>query len=174
MNIILTGFMATGKSKIGKCLAEKLGYSFTDTDDLIEKREKKTINNIFEQSGEEYFRNLETEVAREVSSFDNIVISTGGGIVLKKENLQVLRSNGIIVNLSADFSVIQERLSLASSTRPLLKNSSTDEILERFEFRKKFYDDCDYKITVSNDKTPEEHAQMIVEKLNNIRTGDLK
>ncbi len=165
MNIILTGFMATGKSQIGKCLAKKLGFSFIDTDELIEEKENKTINTIFAQHGEEYFRNLETKVAEEVSSFDNTVISTGGGMVLRKENLLHLRNNGVVVNLSADFSVIEKRLTSASSTRPLLKNASVNEVLNKFNARKPFYDDCDYKITVTNENTPEEHAQMIIDKL---------
>ncbi len=165
MNIILTGFMATGKSRIGKCLAKKLGFSFIDTDELIERKENKTINTIFAKYGEEYFRNLETEIAKQVSAFDNTIISTGGGMVLRKENLLYLRNNGIVVNLSADFSVIEKRLSHASSTRPLLKNASINEVLNKYNARKPFYDDCDYKITVTNENTPEEHAQMIIDKL---------
>lgn len=165
MNIILTGFMATGKSKIGKCLANILGFSFIDTDELIEIKENKTINTIFSEYGEEYFRDLETEVAKDVSVFDNTVISTGGGMVLRKGNLLYLRNNGVVVNLSADFSVIEKRLSHASSTRPLLKNASINEVLDKFNARKPFYDDCDYKITITNENTPQEHAQMIIDKL---------
>ncbi len=165
MNIILTGFMATGKSKIGKCLANILGFSFIDTDELIEIKENKTINTIFSEYGEEYFRDVETEVAKDVSVFDNTVISTGGGMVLRKGNLLYLRNNGVVVNLSADFSVIEKRLSHASSTRPLLKNASINEVLDKFNARKPFYDDCDYKITITNENTPQEHAQMIIDKL---------
>ncbi len=165
MNIVLTGFMAVGKTRTGKALAKKIGYNFADTDELIEKKENMSINDIFAKYGEEYFRALETQIAKEVSLMNNTVISTGGGMVLRKENLEHLRNGGIIVNLSADFSVIKERLSRASSTRPLLNKASIDEILERFNYRKPFYDDCDYKINVSNDNSPEEHAQMIIENL---------
>ena len=85
MNIVLTGFMGTGKSRIGQRLAKKLRMSYLDTDELIAEREKEKIPDIFEKKGEGYFRQLETQVAKEVALLNNYVISTGGGIVLRKE-----------------------------------------------------------------------------------------
>ena len=100
MNIVLTGFMGTGKSAIGKALAKKLKMSYLDTDELIEKREKDSISAIFDKRGEEYFRSLETKMVKEVSVFDDYIISTGGGVVLREENLVALRRNAFIGELS--------------------------------------------------------------------------
>lgn len=80
MNIILTGFMGTGKSLVGKELAKGLKMSYLDTDKLIEKHEKAKICRIFQEKGEDYFRYLETKIIKEVSSLDRCVISTGGGL----------------------------------------------------------------------------------------------
>ena len=168
MNIVLTGFMASGKSEISRILAKKLRYKLFDTDELIVEKEGITINEIFAKFGEEYFRSVEHEVICEVSKNDKAVISTGGGVVLNKKNIDALRENGIIINLAPEFKTIQARLEKASATRPLLKNSSIEEIRERFESRKPYYDNCDKKITVTNDKTAAQHADEIISSLENI------
>ena len=159
MNIVLTGFMATGKSQIGLCLSQRTGYKLIDTDKLIEKKENMSVNEIFANYGESYFRQVEADIIKEVSKLENTIISTGGGVVLNKENIANLRKNGVIVNLSCDFKVI-------AITRPLMQNRSVDETRVLFNARKPFYDDCDYKITISNDLSPDEHAQIILNKLN--------
>ena len=166
MNIVLTGFMATGKSQIGLCLSQRTGYKLIDTDKLIEKKENMSVNEIFANYGESYFRKTEADVIKEVSRLENTIISTGGGVVLNKENIANLRKSGVIVNLSCDFKVIEDRLCNAATTRPLMKNRSVDETRALFNARKPFYDDCDYKITISNDLSPDEHAQIILNKLN--------
>lgn len=150
MNIVLTGFMASGKSTVGKRLAEIMGYEFADTDSLVEAKEDMKISEIFEQFGERYFRDLEKTAVEEVSVKDNIVIATGGGVVLDEDNMVNLRKNGVIINLSPDEDVIKSRL-LGDKTRPLAANSDFEEILERFEKRKPFYDNCDYQIKVTLD-----------------------
>lgn len=165
MNIALTGFMATGKTRISKELSKLLNFDRIDTDGEIVKIANMSINDIFAVYGEEHFRCLEKEVCKKVSMLDNTVISTGGGVVLDKENLTSLRQNGIIVNLDADFSVIEARVQKASKTRPLMKNSSIEEIKARFESRKPFYADCDLSIKISDKKTPKEHAQIIINEL---------
>ncbi|MBR5271181.1 MAG: shikimate kinase [Clostridia bacterium] len=166
MNIVLTGFMATGKSQIGLCLSQRTGYKLIDTDKLIEKKENMSVNEIFANHGESYFRQVEADIIKEVSKLENTIISTGGGVVLNKENIANLRKSGVIVNLSCDFKVIEDRLCNAATTRPLMQNRSVDETRALFNSRKPFYDDCDYKITISNDLSPNEHAQMILNKLN--------
>ena len=109
MNIVLTGFMASGKSAISKVLKDKLpDYSLIDTDALIVDRMSMTINEIFDKYGEEEFRRIEYEVICEVSKLNNTIISTGGGVVLNKDNINELRENGVIVNLSPDFETIKE------------------------------------------------------------------
>lgn len=165
MNIAITGFMATGKTRISKELSKLLNFDRVDTDEEIVKIANMSINDIFAIYGEEHFRDLEREVCKKVSMLDNTVISTGGGLVLSKENLTSLRQNGIIVNLDADFSVIEARIQKASRTRPLMKNSSIEEIKARFESRKSFYADCDLSIKISNKKHPKEHAKIIVNEL---------
>lgn len=167
MNIVLTGFMATGKTEISKAVAAMSRYKRIDTDDMIEKEMGCTINEIFKRYGEEYFRNLEHEIIKKTAENDNAVIATGGGAVLKKENIIELRKNGVIFNLSPDFSIIRERLETAAATRPLLKGSSIEEIEARFNSRKEFYDDCDYKIHVVNGRTAKSYAMEILKTMEN-------
>lgn len=162
MNIVLTGFMATGKTQISQCLAERLGYELKDTDEMIVKSAKMSINDIFAKLGEERFRHMETEIIKQAAKGDKTIISTGGGVVLNPRNIDFLRENGIIVNLSPKFEVIQERIAEAAATRPLMKGQSIEEIKKRFDERKPFYDNCDIKINVTNDKTPMEHAEEII------------
>ena len=162
MNIVLTGFMATGKTQISQCLAERLGYELRDTDEMIVESAGMSINDIFAQFGEEHFRRIEAEIIKQAAKGDRAIISTGGGVVLNPQNIDVLRGNGIIVNLSPEFKVIQERIAEAAATRPLMKGQSIEEIKKRFDDRKPFYDNCDIKINVTNDKTPMEHAEEII------------
>lgn len=162
MNIVLTGFMATGKTEISKCLSQKLSMKLVDTDDLIVKKAGMSINNIFEKYGEKYFRNIESEIIADLANTTDTVISTGGGVVLSTENMNNLRKNGIIFNLSPKFDVIKDRLEKAAATRPLMKNSGIDEIEQRFNDRKIYYDNCDYKISITNSKSPAEHADEII------------
>ena len=153
MNIVLTGFMATGKTEISKAISEISKYNLVDTDDMIVEQEGITINEIFDKCGEEYFRKTECEVIKKAAEMKNVVIATGGGVVL----------TGVIFNLSPDFSVIRERLEEARKTRPLLKQDSIENIKKRFDDRKPFYDNCDYKIKVIHGRTPRSYAMEILE-----------
>lgn len=168
MNIVLTGFMASGKTQISKQLAKILNLPLVDTDNEIEKRMNMTINDIFTKYGEKGFREIEHKVICDTASLKNTVISTGGGVVLNKDNMKELRKGGVIVNLAPDFSVIEERLNIARGTRPLLKNSDTESIRKRFNDRLPYYADCDIKIEVSNEHSAEYFAKIIAEKLKNI------
>ena len=118
-NIVLIGFMGTGKTTIATKLANALNMRYVSTDDLIEKKEKRTINEIFTKSGEDYFRNIESDVVREVSSMDGLVVDTGGGVVIREENLANLKSTGIVICLTADEGSIMERTKKYKH-RPLL------------------------------------------------------
>ena len=148
MNIVLTGFMATGKTEISKAISEISKYNLVDTDDMIVEQEGITINEIFDKCGEEYFRKTECEVIKKAAEMKNVVIATGGGVIF---------------NLSPDFSVIRERLEEARKTRPLLKQDSIENIKKRFDDRKPFYDNCDYKINVIHGRTPRSYAMEILE-----------
>lgn len=121
-NIVLTGFMGTGKSTVGRMLAKRLKYQFVDTDGLIEFRQNRTVAQIFEQSGEAVFRAMEKEVAAELSAQEGLVISTGGKMLLDQDNLRELSRNGRVFCLVADSEEIIRRLtrSHARDKRPLL------------------------------------------------------
>lgn len=155
MNIILTGFMGTGKTLVGKELAKGLKMSYLDTDKLIEEREAAKICRIFQEKGEDYFRRLETKIIKEVSSLDNCVISTGGGAILKKENLAALKRKGVIICLSANPKVILER-TRKSQNRPLLKSkdpkSAVEDLLSQ---RRSFYEKADFEVDTSELATSE-------------------
>ena len=160
-NIVLTGFMAAGKTQISKALAKLTGLQCLDTDELIVQREGQSVNDIFRQIGEEGFREIESEIIDAAASNSGVIISTGGGSVLRERNRKTLRQTGIIFNLEPDSETIRKRLEQARATRPLLKHDNIDEVLARFEGRKPFYDDCDVKIHVSNEKEPADFAKEI-------------
>ncbi len=165
MNIVLTGFMASGKTKISKQISSISGYDLVDTDELIVKRMNMSINEIFEKMGESEFRKIEHDVICEVSDLDNTVISTGGGVPLNPDNMKKLRRKGVIINLAPSFDVILSRLQGARSTRPLLKDSNISQIKKRFYDRLPFYSDCDFQISVSNAHSPNFYAKEILLKL---------
>ena len=121
MNIILCGMMGVGKSTVGVRIAELTGRMWYDTDVVITDRHGR-ISDIFEYYGEAHFRSLETEVVRELSGRDGLVISTGGGLVLKPENSEMLKQNGKIFFMRASFETLLKRVR-ADETRPLLKNT---------------------------------------------------
>ena len=113
-NVALIGFMGVGKTAVGKALAEKLNKKFVEMDALIEQKAGKPIPDVFQQDGEIAFRELEIEVAKEVSGKKNTVIACGGGVVLNKINIDRLRRECVIIYLAA-------------SPRTILKRTSSDE-----------------------------------------------
>ena len=121
MNIVLCGMMGVGKSSVGIRIAERTGRMWYDTDVVITDRHGR-ISDIFEYYGEAHFRSLETEIVRELSGRDGLVISTGGGLVLKPENSELLKQNGKIFFMRASFETLLKRVR-ADETRPLLKNT---------------------------------------------------
>lgn len=161
-NIVLTGFMGTGKTTIGKQLSKKLAMRLVDVDKEIEKAEGMTINDIFALYGEQHFRDLETGMIKKLSHEKNLVISTGGGAVLRDENMLALRENGIIFCLSARAETIVERTS-RSEDRPLLKGPDPrQKIDELLSFRRPFYEKAGIMIETDG-KTPLQIVQEIME-----------
>jgi len=165
-SIALIGFMGTGKTAVGKALAKKLGKEFVELDSLIEQKAGKSIAEIFQQDGEVAFRELEIEVAKEVSNGKNLVIACGGGIVLNRINIDRLRKEARIVYLTASPGVILKRVSGGGEERPLLKGTNkawdTQELLR---FRKPFYERAaDIKINTSK-LGIDAVAEQIIEKL---------
>ncbi len=141
--------MGTGKSTAGAKIAQKLQMDFIDIDKYIEENEGITINEIFKLRGEKYFRKMESMAVKKISNSKKTVIATGGGIVLNKDNINLLRNNGIIINLKADIEKVMENLSNDKS-RPLLKDGNLKHKIEDLlEQRQEFYKDNDYEINTS-------------------------
>ncbi len=166
MNIVLTGFMASGKTTIGKRISELCGYEFVDTDEMTEEIAKKSINEIFASEGEEYFRQLESDVIARAATADKTVISTGGGVVLRAENIEELRKTGRVFFLNADFSVIESRVLNAMASRPLMRGQSMEEIKKRYADRMPYYNNCDVKIHITEETTPDDAAKEILRHMN--------
>src|SRR5208283_5155225 len=142
-NIVLTGFMGTGKTETAKILSRKLGIALIDADAEIEKDQQMTITEIFQRLGEAVFRDMESSVIKRLSELNNIVLATGGGVVLRKENMDLLRKNGIIVCLTASPETILRRTG-PSKNRPLLQaRDPLQQIKDLFEFRMPFYEQAD-------------------------------
>ena len=136
-NIILCGFMGSGKTVVGKELAKITGRRFVDTDDLVEKKQGIPIKAIFEIYGEDYFRDLEHQVCCDTAELKNCVISTGGGAVTFERNVSALKNGGRIVFLDADFDTICERIG-DSTNRPLFQDK--DKAKELFDERRPKYE----------------------------------
>ncbi len=163
MNIYLIGFMGSGKSTIGKLLAEKLGYRFVDTDEEIVKDTNLSIPEIFEKYGESYFRELETKKIKELSQMSNLIVATGGGLPVNPENMNIMRNSGKVIWLNIDFDTFLFRTK-GDNNRPLLKED-LKKLKERFEYRKNFYSKAD--IVVDANKSVDEVLNIILEKLKN-------
>ena len=129
-NIILTGFMGTGKTSVGGRLGQALGWRFIDTDDLIVQKAGKSISDVFAEDGEDVFRQMESEVAREVARFKHHAIATGGGMILREENLRALEEAGMVVLLEASPEVIYER-TCEDTNRPLLAGPDPRGAIDR-------------------------------------------
>lgn len=149
-NIVLIGFMGTGKSTTGRLLARRLVRPFIDIDRRIEMKAGMSVYDIFKVYGEKHFRELEKQVIFSVSRYTNTIIATGGGAVLDSGNISRLRENGIIVLLTASPEVILERTARRNE-RPLLAGEDKKaRIVSLLNQRQKFYDCADYKIDTSN------------------------
>jgi len=165
-NIYLVGFMGTGKTTVGKILAEKLGREFIEMDEEIEKKEGKKIVDIFRQKGESYFRKIEKEVLKRIASCFSLVVSCGGGVVVDRENLKILKESGIVICLKAKPSIIYERTK-KTKERPLLNvPDPLKKIKELLARRAPFYAKADYFVDTTP-FTPEEVSEEIIKILKN-------
>ena len=165
MRVILIGFMGVGKTSVGKALAQKLNIDFIDTDCEIEKYANRTIPDIFEIYGENHFSELETKVLKDLIQKDDIIISTGGGIIISKENREILKDEEKIIFLDANAETIIEHLSKEVNKRPLLKDSENlhrriDELMSmRYN---KYKEVCDICIDVNGKNIDEVVSQILV------------
>ncbi len=157
MNVVLTGFMGTGKTEIGKLLANELDVPFADTDAIVENKAGMTISEVFERYGEPGFRDLERGVVEEVvsSGAKSMVLATGGGTVLDEVNRQALLGWGKLVCLTASIESILDRVAKAGH-RPLLNEGGVEEAIKRLmEQRRAAYSDCDLEVDTTH-KSPDE------------------
>lgn len=162
-NIVLIGMPGCGKSTIGYRMSQKINYSFFDADKYLEEKENRIISDIFSKEGEEYFRKLETKYLKDLSKKEQIIISTGGGAVKKKENIDILKQNGIIIFLDRTIEDISKE---NHENRPLLQNIENLWKLydERINLYRKYAD-----IIIKND----DDMNLIVERIITTLKGKL-
>ncbi|WLV23551.1 shikimate kinase [Aciduricibacillus chroicocephali] len=161
--IFLIGFMGSGKSTIGHALEKCHSADFADTDHYIEKKHQRKITDIFAEEGENYFRELETEALRTVEAK---IVSTGGGIIERIENISVMKARGKIVYLAASFEEISRRLE-GDASRPLWKQDESGR-KALFERREPLYEDAADYIVQTEGKTAEEIAECILDYMGSV------
>lgn len=165
MKIFLIGFMGSGKTSVGKRVAKSLGYKFIDLDKVIESEAGISINEIFDQFGEEHFRTLEKNSLDKLVDSTNTVISTGGGTPCYQNNMHMMNANGITVYLQLNEETLFQRLKDAKVQRPLIKNHSDEElktfIKDKLKERLPFYSEAQHKVDA-------QHVSNAVEKISEL------
>jgi shikimate kinase len=165
INISLCGMMGSGKSAIGKILANKLDYNFIDVDKMIEIDAKKTIKKIFEEDGEEYFRDLEEKITINILRQKETIVSLGGGAIINKKIRNSIKKNSYNIYLNVDLDILIKRLK-NSKTRPLIyKKNLKKELINLINIREKFYREAD--LIVKNEKNIILTTENIIEKITN-------
>ena len=161
-NIILIGFMGAGKTSVGQELSSRYQKKMVDTDCLIEDKAGMTISDIFAQKGEEYFRQLETEVLSDLlEQADNWVISVGGGLPMREENREILKELGEVVYLQVEPKTVLRRLK-GDTTRPLLQGDQVEKkVTDLMDSRGPVYEKAAHRIVRADGKSLEEIAEEI-------------
>ncbi|MBD2089404.1 shikimate kinase [Microcoleus sp. FACHB-1515] len=161
-NLYLIGMMGAGKSTIGRLVAKQTNYRFFDSDTVIERAAGQTVSEIFAQSGESEFRQIETQVLGELASYPRSVIATGGGVVLDRKNWGYLH-HGVVIWLDVPINVLYTRLQ-GNTTRPLLQ---TDDLQERlsalYAERSPLYALADVRIPISAEDLPNRVTQRVLQ-----------
>jgi shikimate kinase len=164
-NVVLIGFMGTGKTSIGRMLAARLGCAFHDLDRKIEEKHGTSIPAMFKEHGEAYFRAREKEAVRDAAGRSHLVIATGGGTVKDPENAELLRKNGVIVALTADVDTILMRTA-ARGSRPVLDQADAGDrraaVVQLLEERRHLYEDADITVDTSG-RSPLEVTEHILQ-----------
>ena len=169
-NVALIGLSGTLKTTVARVLAESLNKRYVDTDELIVFEYGMPIKEIFEKTGEEYFRKIETKTIYSVAEFSDVVIATGGGAVLNENNMLALKETCIVVCLTASKKVLYERLK-NDDTRPLLCPVTHSKVSDYVDGRKGLYEKwADFTVSTSN-KTAVQVAQGIIKKLNKVNNN---
>lgn len=164
-SIVLIGFMATGKTTISKLLSKRLNRELVDTDKTIEEKIGMTISEIFEEYGEDEFRDIESRIVKELKDEEGLVISSGGGVCLREGNIRNIRENHKAILLEASSEVIFERVS-RNSNRPVLKGKTDLASIEKIiEMRKPSYRRCAHIVIDTDSMTVLEIVDRIIEEL---------
>ncbi|AFY71011.1 shikimate kinase [Thalassoporum mexicanum PCC 7367] len=155
VNLFLIGMMGAGKSTVGKLAAQRLGYHFIDTDDTIESYAGKSIPQIFADSGEAEFRQIEHNVLMQVSAYRNLVVATGGGIVVDRQNWAHLHS-GVVAWLDVPIEVLHQRLTKNNGKRPLLQvEDPMQRLTNLYNQRLSLYQQADIQVAIPDDSAAE-------------------
>lgn len=166
-SIFLIGMMGCGKTTVGQILAAQLGYRFLDTDALVEQAATMTIADIFAQSGETAFREIETQVLAEVSTYSRLVVATGGGIVIARQNWSYLH-HGVVVWLDVPVDHLYRRLQ-EDTQRPLLQDPDPKGKLHHLlEERRSLYAQADVRVVLQGDEPPEWVSDRVLEDIGKI------
>ncbi len=164
-NIFLIGYMGTGKSSVAAHMAKAYGMEVVEMDEMIVCREGMSISDIFAKHGEEYFRDAETKLLKEICLQDNKVVSCGGGVVLRKQNAEEMRKGGMIVLLSAKAETILERVK-DDDNRPLLAGNKTIAFIsEMMEKRREKYEGAADIIIQTDNKSVVDICEEIIERI---------
>ena len=165
LNITLCGMMGSGKSAIGRILANKLDYNFIDVDKMIEIDARKTIKKIFEEDGEQYFRDLEEKITINILELKETIVSLGGGAIINKNIRGSIKKNSYNIYLNVNIDILTKRLQ-NSKTRPLIyKKNLKKELINLIGIREKFYRKAD--LIVKNEKNIIETTENIIKKIIN-------
>ncbi len=169
-NIVLIGMSGIGKTTIGEYISYKLKKDFIDTDNLISNNMKLYIEDIFLKFGEEHFRNLEREIVKKISSKEDLVISTGGGIILNHRNILDLKKKGIVFLLDGSIDTIVNNINKSSIIRPLLKSNSNlyEKTTSLYNERKNLYFSSADSIILVDNKSVEEIGDEIIKIFNKL------
>ena len=164
-SIFLCGFMGCGKTTIGKILAKRTGREFIDMDKYIEEKENMTVSQIFETHGEDYFRDVEHQVCKELSEKQDLIVATGGGALTFQRNVDVIRKSATVLLISVPVEVISKRLK-NDTTRPLLQRSDKEEAMrELYNKRLPIYTDA-ATVIVNGTGHPKAVAKLIMNTMN--------
>jgi shikimate kinase len=162
MNIVLIGLRGSGKTTVGKILAQKLGRDLIEMDELIARKAGMSIPEIVGKYGWEKFRDIEEEITSEVARRDNIINASGGGVITRERNIAKLKKSGILVWLTASLDTLTQRLG-GDTTRPLLAGRTQPEDIEiTLKERKALYQQAADLVINTEDKTPEEVADLVI------------
>ena len=167
-NIVFIGFMGSGKTTVGRRVAAAMGLDFYDTDEFLKKSEKMPVAQIIAKKGEKYFEGAQRFAVMNLCENTNALISTGGNTVMDKQNMDMLKKNGILVWLRASADTVYQNTKESHNKRPELAGLSVGEIAAMLKEREPYYSDCDIEISVDG-RDPDSVVEKVLEEIEKIR-----